>query len=379
MRRKNTFLLLFCILVLLISPAACGENSFSAPKTYFIGKVIDSNGNGVENQVVVLYADGLEVKRVVPTQGPNFFLELDDSWGVYDCYRTEYSSKNKRSLDIGNLQVGENLYFFVQDKKDSEQSHAIVIGVIGDVSTVPPARLKLGADEFRARQVLYDQVKNWTQVVSIPSGDANVNFYLTYLSPQLLESAIEYQSILKNLSAEDVSALESEVKDRLREKDTIAFLLRMMSSSPNLTIKFGDNFSANTWLENIDGDKFSPSEYDHMLDYPLLTREIIQSYIYFPKSYEGKVSVDLDRSPSIFIASSEINISNGSETIPNNIAMWRFNLVPIEFPLADLEARPPSAPSSSASSSSGPSSNLGISDLLSIINFIFDFMASLVP
>jgi hypothetical protein len=381
MTRKNHFLQFFCIFVLLISSFACDSNSSSAHETYFYGEVVDSNGNKLNNQTVVLFVDGLEEKRVVTKNNLGFILELDDPLGVYDKYQTEYSSKseNERALDIGNMQVDDNRYFFVPNKSDPKQIHEYIVLALGDASRVSPTRLKLGIGEYQARQVLYDQVRRWTQVVSITLDNSKINFYLTYCSPQLLEAAIEYQSIQKNLSADEIKALESDVKTRLREQDTIAFLLRMVSSSSDLTIKFGDKFSSTTWLENIHGDKLPPSEYDPYLDYQIPTSGIAQGYIYFPKSNGGKMLVDVDQEPSIFVGSSGINISNGPQTSTYNDVTWHFDLVPIDFPLADLENRPPAAISSGAPTGSTPSNNLSISDILGIINFIFDFIAVLLP
>jgi hypothetical protein len=394
----------------MIPACVCGPSATPTPYASAIhlgGTVVDPTQDELPGRVVVLFLDGEELKRDVSEyvgyitfqrgyrswRHMNFSLGFEDEYGFCEKYGDEFGigdlveygidDPSGTYFDLGAMMEGETRYMFVQDKADPTRLHELVVMVLpGHASTIGPGRMTLGPGEIQARQTLIDQVKLWTQVDTQPwvetgtgvfgTGTATyeVRYYLTYLSPQLVEAAIKYKAAWEGLSAEETSQLVDEVRRRLRQRNAIPFLLRIAANKPDLNLQM-QPFSENIFLQNTKGEKFGPIEYDRLFDYPYVLAIVEEGYVFFPRTQDAVATVDLSNDPSIFVRIEEARLSTNEYTSRTDAVAWRFDLVPVDFPLEELARMP--APQGQSEM------ELSIGDILNIIDLIFNMLTLFLP
>jgi hypothetical protein len=378
--------------------AACSTSNTAdrLPETVLTGCVKDLNESPLDDRVVVLFVNGVEFKRDI-TGSPrmnekcdNFALSIADELGLYEKYSVEFGrvggarfpNDPPRLLDLGGLIEEEMRYFFIDSQVPESKSDELIVYVVpGHPSTVEPERMNIASGEYQARQILYDQVKFWTRIDSVSVErlpflstwvEEHVYFYLTYLSPQLVQAAIKYRAVSDGLSEHEVTDLVREVNLRLRESDSLGFILRVVGNYPGISAEMGTPLQSNIRLVNTFGDSFSSLEYDRVFDYPIEANQYVKGYLFFPRSQAGKISVDLDTAPSIFVRIDEVHVrlydrGGYGEWAESASIAWRYDLVPIDFPLEDLASRPePISPQS-----------LGLGDVVDIVGLVLDFASLL--
>jgi hypothetical protein len=396
-----------CIILACICscPAQLGPNSDSHT-LHLGGTIVDSTKCQLPDRVVVLFLDGQELKRDVSEDvgyvtfqrgyrgwgSINFSLSLEDAYGFREKYDDEFGidpdeygidDPSGTYFDLGAMMEGETRYLFVQDEVDPAKLHELVVMVLpGHASTVAPERMALGPGEIQARQVLIDQVRFWTRVHAQPWVETGtgafgtgtttyeVRYYLTYLSPQLVEAAIEYKAAQERLSSEESMELVEEVRQRLRQHNAIPFLLRIAANKSDLTLQM-QPFSENVFLQNTKGEKYNPTEYDRVFDYPYELSTVEEGYVFFPRTQGTTTTVDLDNDPSIFLRIEEARLSTDAYGPRTDAIEWRFDLVPVDFPLEELALMPPPQGQSGT--------ELSIGDILNTIDLIFTILTLFLP
>ena len=172
--------------------------------------------------------------------------------------------------------------------------------------------------------------------VGVGSETANVDFYLTYLSPQLLAAAIHREAVRRGATEQEEEALLLEANDRLVTQNSMVFVLYMRSDNPNATVHL-EPFGDRAELLAFDGTVVAPWRYEPLFDSPLDMRPGTRwGYILFPlsscESGQPVNVVNLNQQPSL-----SVKIVNAGFSYPGNgpassvTLSWTYNLVPIEL------------------------------------------------
>lgn len=199
-----------------------------------------------------------------------------------------------------------------------------------------------------AKAVLSHQLQYWTLVdgEQLPLfcaayDEPRVLFRLTYLSPQLIEAAIEYKAITEGLQSSRTAELREEVLRRLSQEQRIPFIF---SVEANLGCEEGTEYSVKLALMeglslyNLKGASVHPIEYDRIFDVELTRDGVRRGYIFFPKTVKGADIVNLYNDASFTVRLDNVQFIPKEayfEHVTANLA-WNYNLVPLDFPLDEL-------------------------------------------
>ncbi len=215
------------------------------------------------------------------------------------------------------------------------------------INTTPPRLIKDAKAAEEAFLAELRQSTKWYPAVNvaIEAGfltigreTATVDFYLTYLSPQLLAAAIHQEAVRRSYNAMEEERLLFEANERLVSQSSMAFVLYMKSDNPNAAVHL-EPFGSKAQLLAFDGTAVSPSRYEPLFDSALDMRPGIRwGYILFPlcgcTSGQLVDVVNLDQQPSLSVQIVGVGFSYPGyppESFTN--LSWNYNLVPIELPL----------------------------------------------
>ncbi len=101
-------------------------------------------------------------------------------------------------------------------------------------------QIPLGLTQEQVGAVLENEVLRTTRVVYLPSTEQrDVQLYLTYLSPQILEAVVLYTAIRDNLTLDQTHQILEELENRFQADNTIPFLLKVAGKDSRDTISLG--------------------------------------------------------------------------------------------------------------------------------------------
>jgi hypothetical protein len=151
----------------------------------------------------------------------------------------------------------------------------------------------------KAKDILIQQLQYWTVSddwnVNLALIHANAKFRITYLSPQLIESAIAYKLKMDNSSNLSATELRDEVLRRLKTSDRIPFIFTISLASDMESSALQTDLGNALILYDTKGNEFSPMGYDRIFD-GQLRDGTYHGYVYFPYS-----AIDLENASSFSI------------------------------------------------------------------------------
>lgn len=254
-------------------------------------------------------------------------------------------------------------------------SLAVALTLVGCTPAPPtPTPTPTPAAWDEAEEILLHQIKYWTEVDTVGiEGVGWTDFYLTYISPQLIEAAVNYKVAREGLIAHEREKLLEDVNRRLVQQNKIPFILyinwyeRHMSEN-DARLRIGP-LSQTMKLINLRGKASPPIEYDHLFDMELRLKDDRKGYIFFPRQSEGIVTVDFysDASFSVVLEGSRFWDADYGEEFAAGVVSegWSFDLVPVEFPVERLAKMPVTL----------PSARFDVSIMFSILELLLSFIS----
>jgi hypothetical protein len=230
---------------------------------------------------------------------------------------------------------------------------------------------------------------HWYPIIGVETADFDI--YLTYLSPQLIVSAVHRESIRRDYDEEQETNLLREVNERLLAQNSIVFVFYVTSNKPNAKIDLSP-FKDSVLMKTTRGQEIRPTQYEPLFDNPLDMRSGSHwGYIFFPLSAgcsNGQLinAIDLNQEPSISMRITNVRFSY-EDFVPEfktNLA-WNFNLVPIDLSLEQALGIPektvdPMAPSPVPPDSSRPNATLAdLSSIATVVGTVITVIGRLIP
>jgi hypothetical protein len=220
--------------------------------------------------------------------------------------------------------------------------------------------LSIEMDAQRARDILKTEVKRWTEIeihhalaqrnLLLQSIFSNIEYYLLYFSPQLIQAAVLDISAAKNYTLEQQQDLLASVDQRLRQQGELPFLLVVRSDQRISEVHLASLRNKMT-LVNLNGESVRPSRYDRSLDDPLQLPDLEMKigFVFFPLQFDDcRPTVDLrrDSSFSIMLEDAEV-VTRTSPFTHRKVSKdlsWRFSLVGLDKSVVDLLDTPVAMP-----------------------------------
>jgi hypothetical protein len=166
---------------------------------------------------------------------------------------------------------------------------------------------------------------------------ANFDFYLTYLSPQLITAAVHREALARGFTTEEEEQLLRDVNQRLLTENSMVFILYMKTNNPDLGVNLSP-VKQNIHLLPIGGPVIPPSKYEPLFDTEFDMRAQNGTrfgYLFFPLSNgcsNGQLVNAVDPSR---LASVSVKIDNARVAFSNAGPSWTFNLVPVDLGLEE--------------------------------------------
>jgi hypothetical protein len=209
--------------------------------------------------------------------------------------------------------------------------------------------LRVASSPGVARTILENELRRWTKVVPWEAGlwYGNVEIYLTYLSPQVIEAIVAEKAVRDGLSSKESQDLLAEFDRRLQIRNAIPFLLTIRGDRDDEVLVTLGPLEQTMVMVSQRRQEFRPlTEYTPALASPInMVNGGLEGYVLFPRS------VGSGCNPTINFLddhSFDVRLSAGSVIQPGLLgpfetkhlsSLWPFTLLP-EIPLEQAKEIP---------------------------------------
>lgn len=219
-------------------------------------------------------------------------------------------------------------------------------------------------DAKRKHALLIEQIQYWTKSeavdLSIIGRTDHATVHLTYLAPQLIDAAIDYQVALKGKWEYERTSALSEARRRLQKDKHIPFILTVQPNTmPGYLVDVG--VPESLFLYTVSGRLIRPSEYDRIFEDPFGGMKSRSGYVFFPYVDTASQRVNYDEEPSLTVKMNSLRFVPSRADLQEWRAqlVWNFNLVPADIPLQAIEKL-----------DAGPARLLSASDLDALVDAV---------
>lgn len=213
---------------------------------------------------------------------------------------------------------------------------------ISQAAPTPNSNLVLSDTEknliYQTQFWTYVDVQTVTRYTVLGIENIDTYYYLTYLSPQLIEAAINQMGYESGMTDDEKYLLFDKIKEKLRFGNNLPMLLSIKSNDPRVDIQIV-NETSKIFVRSINGDTFGLDKYSGSFDYPISLETMQSGYLFFPIEKPNAIEgINLNNDPSFFVRMENIIIKKGRFYSDRQTLSWDVKLVPITLPLEKMKA-----------------------------------------
>ncbi|MBI4787636.1 MAG: hypothetical protein HY782_11380 [Chloroflexi bacterium] len=209
-------------------------------------------------------------------------------------------------------------------------------------------RANLADSPDQARGIVENVIRRWTRVETLPRvGSPSVRFYLTYLSPQVIEAIALDRSVRERVPAEKRPELLIEYDRQLYARNAFPFILTLRGPSDrSLLVKFSPLNESMTIVNQNRQAIAATSQYAPLFTTPLdFERGGGVGYVLFPRAIgtgcNPTINLAIDRSFDVRLWGLTLYGFLSLPFTSNDQVTWSFELLPDTSLEQTLKIPPP--------------------------------------